>query len=926
MCNWTGVRCDNRSGRVTGLLLSNSNLAGVIPPELGGMSRLRELSLHYNLLGGQIPEALGRLTSVTYLTLDGNGLAGDIPEAVFCNCSGLTFIGMSGNSLTGGIPLRPRCRGLPALRQLSLFGNALSGVIPPALSNCTALRWLLLQDNSLSGELPPETFGNMPSLVFLYLSHNHFSSGDGNTNLEPFFSSLVNCTGLLELGVASAGVGGEIPAIIGNVSSANLSSLFLSGNEIAGKIPPAIGNLLNLTELCLFGNILEGPIPPEILRPPRLALLDLSNNRIVGEIPRSVGESRRLETINLSQNKLKGTLPESLSNLTQLDHLVLHHNMLSGTIPPGLNCSLILDLSYNKLTGQIPSEIAVLGNFHVYLNLSSNLLDGHVPLQIGNMEMTQALDLSMNNLSGAIPATIAGCVALEYINLSGNSLQGSLPTSIGKLPNLHVLDVSSNGLTGVLPPSLQASPALRYANFSYNKFSGEVSGEGAFANLTNDSFVGNPGLCGPIAGMARCDRRRHVHRRVLLIVVVAVAVVAGVSAMALTWLKKMTTTSVSPHLSSGGAMDERNSEHPRISHRELVDATGGFSEANLIGEGGYGHVYRGVLHDGTVVAVKVLHMEGAGDDVVVAGGSFERECRVLRSIRHRNLIRVITACSTPEFKAVVLPFMANGSLDGLIHPPPPPPGGKPAANADRRLDLELLLSIAGNVADGMAYLHNHAPFRVVHCDLKPSNVLLDDDMTAIVSDFGISKLVAQQEDAKDPDAIDDDDDDDASPTPHPRSSITRLLQGSVGYIAPEYGLGRNPSTQGDVYNFGVLLMEMITGKRPTEVIAEEGHSLHEWVKRRLSSDDDVVAAVDLSSSTATSVMTPRHETHVVVELLELGVACSRIVPAMRPTMDDVAQEIARLKDGAWRKCCCEDDNDHSICSDPRDNSVLGEGF
>jgi len=220
--------------------------------------------------------------------------------------------------------------------------------------------------------------------------------------------------------------------------------------------------------------------------------------------------------------------------------------------------------------------------------------------------------------------------------------------------------------------------------------------------------------------------------------------------------------------------EKESSEHPRISYWELVDATDGFSEVNLIGKGGYGHVYRGVLHDETAIAVKVLHQDQGRAGEVVAG-SFERECRVLRSIRHRNLIRVITACSTPEFKAVVLPFMPNGSLESLIHGPPG--GGKPAtAGGPQRLDLDLLLSVASNVAEGMAYLHHHAPVKVVHCDLKPSNVLLDGDMTAVVSDFGISKLV-MTDGARDPEVMGD-----ASTSVC--NSITRLLQGSVGYIAP----------------------------------------------------------------------------------------------------------------------------------------------
>ncbi|CAL5044143.1 unnamed protein product [Urochloa decumbens] len=916
-CNWTGVTCDSR-GRVIYLLLSNSNLTGTIspeignlsalvkldlhsnqlsgsiPPELGMLSQLAELNLSTNLLDGLIPEALGLLKSLTYLYLYSNNLTGSIPEAV-CNCSSLTYIDLKINSLTGEIPFSTQCR-LPYLQRIILYRNKLVGTIPSSISNSTGLEWVLLQSNFLGGELPSQMFNTMPSLKYLYLSNNNFSSDDGNTNLEPFLASLVNCTSLQELGVNTNSIGGKIPPIIGNLSSTNLSQLYLFDNEITGTIPHTIGNLPSLTVLCLENNMLEGPIPSEIFQPRWLTWLVLANNQISGEIPKSIGLAQHINIIHISYNALQSRIPETLSNLTKLEYLVLDHNQFSGTIPPGITCSMILDLSYNKLTGQIPTSLAGLASLQIYLNLSNNLLEGPLPLEFGNMNKMQALDLSMNNLSAAIPEQIKECSALEYVNVSRNFLQGALPSSLGAFPSsLHVLDVSFNRLTGMIPQSLQESPVLQFANFSYNKFIGEVSSEGAFANLTDDSFLGNPGLCGSIRGMAPC-RGKHGHY-LYIAIVVSVAIAASLLAIVclVDHLMKTRLRLIAPSIQlsrfSTGPVNgagEKENEHPRISYRELVDATDGFSEVNLIGKGGYGHVYRGILHSETVIAVKVLHQDRAGE---VIAGSFERECRVLRSIRHRNLIRVITACSTPDFKAVVLPFMPNGSLDGLIHRPP---GGIKPEGPPCQLDLDLLLSIAGDVAEGMAYLHHHAPVKVVHCDLKPSNVLLDGDMTAIVSDFGISKLVVTG--TGDPEMGE-------ASTSVCSSSITRLLQGSVGYIAPEYGLGGRPSTQGDVYSFGVMLLEMISGKRPTDVIAEEGHGLHDWAKNRCLRYDDVDAVVDrwpprdLPSAPPFGPPASKMEQVVVVmELLELGVACSQLVPSMRPNMDEMAHEIACLRE------------------------------
>ncbi|RLN11830.1 putative leucine-rich repeat receptor-like serine/threonine-protein kinase [Panicum miliaceum] len=742
-----------------------------------------------------------------------------------------THINLRTNSLTGETPFSTQCR-LPYLKKIILYENRLVGLIPSSISNFTSLDWVLLQSNFLGGEMPSQMFNTMPSLKYLYLSSNNFSSDGGNTNLEPFLASLVNCTSLEELGVDSNSIGGKIPPMVGNLST-NLTKIYLYDNKITGAIPHAIGNLPLLTDLCLENNMLEGPIPSEIFQPRWLTRLVLSNNQI---------------------------------------------------------------------NGQIPTGVAGLSSLQIYLNVSNNLLEGPLPLELGNMDKIQAPDLSMNKLSAAIPAqTIKGCAAVEYVNLSRNFLQGTLPSSIGALPSsLHVLDVSFNRLTGMIPQSLQASPVLWFANFSYNNFTGEVSSEGAFANLTGDSFLGNPGLCGSILGLAPCSGKHDHLLYIAMIVVVAIAagLLAMVSIVDHDQLKnhlRLTAPSIQLSRFPTGpvnAVGEKEGEHPRISYRELIDATDGFSEVNLIGKGGYGHVYRGVLHGGTVIAVKVLHQVQVGGEVIA--GSFERECQVLRSIRHRNLIRVITTCGTPDFKAVVLPFMPSGSLDGLIHGPPAGGGGKPEGLL--RLDLDLLLSIASDVAEGVAYLHHHAPVKVVHCDLKPSNVLLDADMTAVVSDFGISKLVAT--DARDPEM--------GEASMSGCSSITRLLQGSVGYIAPEYGLGGRPSTQGDVYSFGVMLLEMISGKRPTDVIAEEGHGLHDWARNRhLQHGVDAVAERSLPRDPP-SVLPfgpPGREMEavVVMELLDLGVACSQLAPSMRPAMDDAAHEIACLRDGTWRK-------------------------
>ncbi|XP_076928235.1 putative leucine-rich repeat receptor-like serine/threonine-protein kinase At2g24130 [Bidens hawaiensis] len=895
-CNWTGITCnENRDSvleldlsgaslhgtispviskltRLTVLDLSRNFFEGGIPKEIGYLSELRQLSLSSNLLRERIPFELGFLRGLQYLDMGSNKLEGGIPPGLFCNgTSSLEYVDISNNSISGNIPLNDECD-TKELRFLLVWSNKLTGQIPRALANSSKLKWLDFESNYFEGELPFEILKNLSNLQFVYLSYNQFSGP-----LERFFSGLTNSPHLQELELAGNRLSGKIPDIIGNLSQ-SLVQLHLEENRISGEIPPNISNLLNLTLLNLSRNSLNGTIPKELCQMARLERLYISDNMLSGEIPLCFGNVSKLGLLDLSKNRLSNTIPDTFSSLPQLRKLLLHNNKLNGTIPTSLaQCVNLesLDLSHNQISGTIPTEFARLSTLKLYLNISHNHLTGPLPPELSKMSMVIAMDLSSNNFSGVIPTQLGSCIALELLNLSGNALEGQLPSSVGKLPFLETLDVSRNRLSGKISESFQISSTLKNLNFSFNNFSGNIS----FPFLQIDSFLGNPELCSSsILGMSICKNTRMKHLIPLPVLLTLLAMATLFMFLVPLVFKSKSKRKFVKMFSWKSVYEEdderKEQNYPKISYQELMEATGGFNSSSLIGSGRFGQVYKGILKDNTKIAVKVISYVKAEEITA----SFNKECEVLKNIRHRNLIRIITICSRSDFKALVLPLMQNGSLEDHLYP----------RDGVIHVDLVQLVRILSDVAEGLAYLHHYAPVKVAHCDLKPSNILLDDDMHAVLSDFGIAKLV-KEEVEKIPTAG-------GSPSV---SSTDGLLCGSIGYIPPEYGMGRRASSQGDVYSFGVLLLEMVTRKRPTDVFCYENSSLHEWVKTQYPHKLEPIIKETLKNyPTVTTNATSCNGNllhDIVLELVELGLICTQNNPSTRPTMLDVAHEIATWK-------------------------------
>ncbi|CDY36706.1 BnaC02g31270D [Brassica napus] len=889
-CNWTGVTCDTRIRRVASINLSGHGLTGSISPSIGNLSFLTSLQLQNNQLRGPIPKEITNLFRLRVLNLSSNSLDGSLPSNL-SKLIELRVLDLTSNMITGIVP--NQLGDLKNLTILNLGKNLLHGPIPPSLSNISSLTVLSLGTNSLSGPVPNE-LGRLQRLQVLDLTINNLSG-----TIPP---SIYNISSLESLVIASNNFWGQFPSNIGytlpkllvfNVcfnkfsgeipaslySLTNIKVIRAAHNLLEGTIPSGLGNLpflemynigfnklvwgkdqnldsfiksfsnsSKLNFLAFDGNLLEGVIPVSIGNLPKnLSKLFMGGNRFTGIIPESIGDLTGLTLFNISDNSLTGEIPQdidSIGDLGELNEINLSHNKLQGRIPPSFENfknMLSMDLSSNMLNGSIPNGVLNLPSLSAVLNLSSNLFSGPIPQDISRLESLVSLDLSSNNFSGHIPSSIKDCQSLERLNMAGNNLDGPIPDALAEVKGLEFLDLSSNQLSGVIPPKLQDLQAMKFLNISFNNLEGWVPSRGVFKDRSKAYMEGNPKLC-----IHTC-RKTRTHRKLLK--------------------EKRSSTSTS---SSNSLLKE---PFMNVSYDELRRATENFNPRNLLGVGSFGSVFKGVIR-GVDVAVKVIDLKANG-----YYKGFIAECEALRNVRHRNLVKLITSCSSIDFKnneflALVYEFLSNGSLEEWIKGKHRKPDGSVG------LSLEERVNVAIDIASALDYLHNDCEVHVVHCDLKPSNILLTEDMVAKVGDFGLARVLF--------DASDD--------RHHASISSTHVLKGSIGYIPPEYGLGEKPSQAGDVYSFGVMLLELLSGKSPMDECFEGDQNLISWISYGFQSnaimeviDPKLKGLIDVSGAQLHAKLVCLKKT------IEVGLACTAYAASERMKMRDVLRLLKEAK-------------------------------
>ncbi|KAL1534315.1 BRASSINOSTEROID INSENSITIVE 1-associated receptor kinase 1 [Salvia divinorum] len=491
-----------------------------------------------------------------------------------------------------------------------------------------------------------------------------------------------------------------------------------------------------------------------------------------------------------------------------------------------------VDLGNANLSGELAPQLGQLSKLQ-YLELYSNNISGRIPSDLGNLTDLVSLDLYLNNLSGPVPGSLGKLQKLRFLRLNNNTLSGEIPISLTTVFTLQVLDLSNNKLTGKIPinGSFQLFTPISFANNLLDQL--PVSPPPPVPQNTPFSQVGNSAT-GAIAGG----------------VAAGAALLFAVPAIALAWYRRRKPQDHFFDVPAEEDPEVHLGQLKKFSLRELQVATDNFSNKNILGRGGFGKVYKGRLTDGSLVAVKRLKEERT------QGGElqFQTEVEMISMAVHRNLLRLRGFCMTPTERLLVYPYMANGSVASCL---------RERSDSQAPLDWKIRKCIALGSARGLAYLHDHCDPKIIHRDVKAANILLDEDFEAVVGDFGLAKLM----DYKD-------------------THVTTAVRGTIGHIAPEYLSTGKSSEKTDVFGYGVMLLELITGQRAFDLARlanDDDVMLLDWVKGLLQEKKlETLVDGDLEGN---------YIDEEVEQLIQVALLCTQGSPTERPKMSDVVRML-----------------------------------
>lgn len=546
-------------------------------------------------------------------------------------------------------------------------------------------------------------------------------------------------------------------------------------------------------------------------------------------------QDNNVYAITLSKAGLSGVMSPSIGKLTSLRQLAFDGNLING---------------------EIPQEIGNLPKLMI-LQLGNNILNGSIPESFGNLSELQIMDLSQNRLSGNIPISLLKLPSLHDINLGGNRLTGKIPNVFGRLQGLQNLDLDRNGLSGEIPKSLSSLTFLKDIDLSYNSLSGGIPLQ--LFQVAKYNFVGNHLNCSQNSTPCEGSNGHKTKRWIIFIATAVPLVVAFLSFMfCFRWIRRHRKVQLS--LWDISKVNERQDEElvwgiegkksgfTLFSLSQLLEATSNFSDENKLGQGGFGPVYKGQFPDGLEVAVKRLASH-SGQGFT----EFKNEIQLIANLQHRNLVRLLGCCSQGEDKMLVYEYLPNKSLDFFIFDE----ARKALLNWNKRL------TIIEGIAQGLLYLHKHSRLRVIHRDVKASNILLDSGMNPKISDFGLAKLSSSDD----------------------TEGNTKRVVGTYGYMAPEYASEGLFSIKSDVFSFGVLVLEIIAGKKNSgfhlhgDFLNLLGYAWQSWKEKRWLQLVDASVVTDCC-------------TLAIMRCVNIALLCVQENAADRPTTSDVVAMLS----------------------------------